>query len=77
MNQLPNINYHMESMSQYLHIYWSNTTAVMEKTNIASNFIRIRKSPHLLFYDFSMNYYAFPKFLQNRFYIGNPELFTN
>ena len=31
MKQLPDINYHMESMSQYFHIYLSHTTAVMKK----------------------------------------------
>jgi len=36
MKQLPDINYHMESMSQYFHISLSHTAAVMKKTNIAS-----------------------------------------
>ena len=37
------------------------------------------KSPHLLFYDFSMNYYALTKFIQEgkRLCTGNPEFSTN
>jgi hypothetical protein len=34
---MPDIKYHMKSMSQYFHIYWSNNTAVIKKTNITSN----------------------------------------
>ena len=32
MKQIPEINNLMQSMLQYFHIYWSNTTAVMKKT---------------------------------------------
>ena len=37
MKLLPDIKYHMESLSQYFHIYFSNNTVVMKKTNITSN----------------------------------------
>ena len=59
MKKLPDINYHMESMSQYFHIDLGNNTAVMKTTNITSNlkpnsinlFLRLKlqtKSCHII-----------------------------